>query len=210
MMASHSPSNYSKELPRVSEVVGEFFPFTNEKRSRYEGWLRGLGIKEGDYLEESQKVGTWVHENIEKAIKTGRVTKAKSRKAELVRQAIKFIKDHGLTPVSTELYVKTKWYQGTCDLVALDGDGKLVVVDWKTWGAARWRWKLDYSWKKPKDKLDKVRFQLSLYSYPTKAKYAYAVELRDDGYRAYHMEVMTRKSIKSLMEEYGKTFVRQD
>lgn len=203
------PKGYSKNLPRVSEVVSAFYPFAGDSLARYEGWLASHGIRKEDYLSESQTIGTWVHKKIEDAINgKAKVPSQRTRKAKLVSEAIRFLKDNGLSPVETEKYIRTKWYQGTCDLLAIDGDGRKVIVDWKTWGAAKWKWKLPYKYQKNAGKIAKVRFQMSLYSYGLKADYAYAVELRDDGYRAYKLELMDRKSVKSLMEEYGKTIVR--
>jgi len=51
-----------------------------------------------------------------------------------VRGALNFLDDFGLRLVASErvLVSKRHGYAGSCDAIALRGDGSLVVLDWKT------------------------------------------------------------------------------
>ena len=197
-----APSHYSAELPRVSTVVGAFYSFENTPQERFfKDWLKKHSITRDEYMDEAQRVGTLVHGKIEKYIKTGKLPK-RGRESKLVREAARFIDDLGLTELETEVYVRTKWYQGTCDLLAKSPDGQIVVADWKTWGAAKWKWKLNYDYRRNQGKIDKVRMQMSLYAMPLAATKCYGVELRDDGYHSYASEPYKPDFLINLLDQY--------
>ncbi len=58
-----------------------------------------------------------------------------------VRAALGFLRDKGLTLLAGEhlLVSHRHRYAGACDVATLRGDGRLVLVDWKTGSLARYR-----------------------------------------------------------------------
>jgi ATP-dependent exoDNAse (exonuclease V) beta subunit len=199
---SSTPSHYSKELPRVSSICEAFYKFNGTPEELFfENWLGKNGITREEYMEEACRAGTWVHNKVEQYVKTGKLPK-RGRESKLVREAARFIHDKELTELQPEVYVRTKYFQGTCDLMAKDKNGKVVIADWKTWGAAKWKWKLNYDYRRNQHKIDKVKFQMSLYSFGLHADKAYGVELRDDGYKAYYSKPYNEEFIENLMKAY--------
>lgn len=197
-----SPIHYSPELPRVSTIVGAFYSFDGTPQERFfKDWLKKNGITREEYMDEAVRVGSLVHGKIENYVKTGKLPK-RGRESKLVKEAARFIHDYQLTEMKTEVYVKTKWYQGTCDLLAKAPDGSTIVADWKTWGAAKWKWKLNYDYRRNQGKVDKVRMQMSLYAMPLNATKCYGVELRDDGYRSYASEPYKPEFLEALLDQY--------
>lgn len=198
------PTNYSVSLPRVSQIVEWKYPFAGYARKRFLEWLEANEILLEDYMEEASSWGTYVHKSLEDYL-DGIPFKWKKYKS-IVKWGIKFIKDTEIKKLHTEYYAKTKDYQWTIDLIA-EVDSEKWILDWKTYGLAKARWKLQSAYKKPYDKLKKARLQLSLYAYATWIKNIAVVELTEDGYHFHKLELMDKKEIEEIVKEFKFNYV---
>ena len=102
----------------------------------YEAWVRtALSLAKDrakDVREEGAKKGKEAHELIAKMLQGGDPLVPDSL-APAVRGAREFVADYGLSVVAIEVPVwhPTEQYAGTVDFVGRNGDGHLVVADWK-------------------------------------------------------------------------------
>jgi hypothetical protein len=194
------PSNYSEKLPRVSSIVEFFYPFTNESRSRFYDWLSLYKVMPSDYMHEASTWGTYVHSMLEKYMKWSKITLTKYK--GFIEWWIQFIKDFNINPLWMEVYIRTKKYQWTIDLIA-EIDWEKWVLDWKTWGLSKHKFNIPISaYKKPSDKLKKARLQLSLYALAKRIKNIWVIELTATGYHFHKLEIMPSKEINEMLKEY--------
>ena len=50
---SNNPTNYNKDVPRVSQIVEFVYPFIGESKDRFHSWLEKHQISLADYMKEA-------------------------------------------------------------------------------------------------------------------------------------------------------------
>lgn len=203
------PKEYSPTLPRVSSIVEFAYPFKGEDKERFLSWLWKKNIEFEDYMEEASYWGRYVHNALEKYIKTGEFTGKKYR--WYVLNGISFLKTGAYEVVETEHYVKGRDYQWTIDIIVRRvSDGKYWILDYKTYGLAKDKFGIEKVYRKPYDKLKKASLQLSLYSRIVKKykiEFIGIVELWEDYVFEHPLEFWEEEDIKKLIKEYKLSYI---
>lgn len=203
------PKEYSPTLPRVSSIVEFAYPFKGEDKERFLSWLWKKNIEFEDYMEEASYWGRYVHNALEKYIKTGEFTGKKYR--WYVLNGISFLKTGAYEVVETEHYVRGRDYQWTIDIIVRRvSDGKYWILDYKTYGLAKDKFGIEKVYRKPYDKLKKASLQLSLYSRIVKKykiEFIGIVELWEDYVFEHPLEFWEEEDIKKLIKEYKLSYI---
>lgn len=173
-----------------------------------------VALTEAYYLAVAQDLWTSIHKIIEDTINnTPNDTVIWGKYIWFIRSiesVVEYIqseyKDH--IPF-TEFFIidKKHRFQGTIDLILVnEREKKVVLFDWKTWGIAKVFFDLPDVYKKPYDKLKKLKLQLSLYaSYFIELWYEvelYGVRIREENYYIYPLEVIELASIEEIVNKY--------
>lgn len=202
---SNSPSNYAKNLPRVSAIVEYFYPFNWNARQRFYDWLLANDVDVNDYMKEASEGWTYVHKALEDYSNWKEFKWRKYK--EMVEAWIQFIKDSKLSTIHTEHYIRTEDYQGTIDLVA-EIDWKKWIVDFKTYWLAKYKfWLTIPPYKKPYDKLKKARLQLSLYAHAISIENIWVLELTNDWYHFHELELIPKETIDKMVFEFKYNYI---
>lgn len=201
---ANNPTNYKKDIPRVSNIVEFLFPFHWESQDRFHGWLERNQISLADYMEEASSWGTYVHSAMEAYWKTGKWRWKKYK--EIVANGIQFYKDFAVNLLEAEKYVSCKDYQGTMDAVA-EIHWEKWILDWKTYWLAKYKYWLEWVYRKPYDKLKKARLQLTLYARLIWIKNIWVVELERDNYHFHKLDLMEEKEIKEILLLYKNSYI---
>ena len=204
---ANSPSNYIPNLPRVSAIVEWVYPFIGESKDRFHGWLERNNISLEAYIKEASEGGTYVHKAMEDY---GNCVPFKWRKyRSIVLSGINWHKDYSPIKNKSEVYVKCKEYQWTLDRLC-SINWEWWIIDFKSYGLAKAKFKLPNVYKKPYDKLKKARLQLSLYNRALGYKYKLAVvELTPDGYHFHVLEQLPKEELDELLLLYKNSFIDQ-
>lgn len=201
------PSNYSAELPRVSQIVEYFFPFSWDWKQRFLNWLENKSILLTDYMEEASSGGTYVHSKLEDYMNWIEF-KGKKYKG-FVESWIQFLKDKWVVPIWMEVYFRTSKFQWTIDLI-WEIDWEKWILDWKTYWLAKYKFNLPIgAYKKPYDKLKKARLQLSLYAMVKRIKRIWVIELTPTGYHFHELTPYTRKELMWMVKEFTFHYIDQ-
>jgi len=196
-----NPKHYSKDVPRVSSIVGWMHPFEGtDWEAFFHKWLEGKWISVKEYMKEAENAGTFIHSKLEEFILTGRKYNW-SKYKQLLSNAFEFIEWMNLSKEKTEVYFCNNDYQGTVDCIA-NYNWKKYILDWKSWWIAREKFGLEVPNKKQTGKLEKAKLQLSLYAKHFKIKNIAVVELRSDWVKFHELERMSNKELNEIIEEY--------
>lgn len=201
---ANNPTNYKKDVPRVSQIVEFIFPFHWESKDRFHGWLERNQISLGGYMREASSWGTYVHLAMETYWKTWKWRWKKYK--EIVDNWIQFYNDFNVKLIEAEKYVVSKDYQWTCDAI-VDINWEKWLLDWKTYGLAKYKYWLEWVYRKPYDKLKKAKLQLTLYARLLWIKKIWVVELERDWYHFHPLELMQEKEIKEILLLYKNNFI---
>ena len=212
------PEWYKDWIDRVSNIVSFVYPFDGYTKNQYLQWLKKNGIDESDYMAEACDVGTFIHLQMENAIRNIELDKEHYLYNEHKNEI-----EYGLECLSlmrivwwnhklmTEVVIRDKYdrYQWTIDLVRIDEKNKKVwIYDWKTWWIAKKKFNLPNAHKKPYDKIKKVGLQLSLYAEYYRQK-GYSIEwlsvlrLHESGYYEYETKIYSMKEIDKILLDYS-------
>lgn len=160
------PTNYKKDIPRVSEIVSFYYPFEGTDKERwFRSWLLSHKGTYEAYMEEASRWGTYVHKKLEEYLKGMTQKNYKKEYASIVNQGKILLDSLWERNWETEVYFNEGRYQGTTDLIDRTN---FKVGDFKTWGLAKRRFGIpenEESYRVPKEKLTKATLQLSLYAY---------------------------------------------
>lgn len=200
--STNLPSNYSETIPRVSEIVSYFYPFS--QKDFFSQWLSEKWISYNEYMKEATDWWTYIHKKIEEYWETKKIPKTKNRYSYFVKNWISFLNDYNVEVVSQEEYIlSTKYnFQGTIDLIAKI-DWEDWLLDWKTYSLAKHKFNLDIKYSKPYTKLKKATLQLSLYALTKWIKNIWIIELAKDRYYFHKLKLMDKKVIIWLLKQYG-------
>lgn len=154
-------------------------------------------------MKEASTWGTYVHSALEDYMLEGEC--AVDEYSGWVNSGKQFLEDYSVKPIHVEHYVCCNEYQGTADLIA-EVSWEKYVLDWKNWGLAKAKFGIPQGeYRKPYDKLKKAQLQLSMYAVELGISKIAVIELREDGYYFYEMEVLSQEEIDKIIEEYKKT-----
>lgn len=197
------PPKYDPNIPRVSSIVERAFPFKGtEDEKRFHMWLRDKGVDLFDYMKEASTWGTYIHSMLESFCINKKIPRLKKEYKDIVMNGVLCIQEREITPIDNEVYIRTKKLQWTADLIA-NMDWKKRVMDWKSYGLAKYKFGLD-SWRynKPYSKLKKARLQLSIYAHALKIKNIAVIELDKNSYHFHELELMDKSEINQIIKEY--------
>jgi hypothetical protein len=155
-------------------------------------------------MKEASTWWTYVHLAMETYGKTGKWRWKKYK--EIVNNWIKFYEDYNVELLEAEKYVSCKQYQWTADAIAsIDGDKWLL--DWKTFGLAKYKYGLEGAYRKPYGKLKKAALQLTLYARLLWIKKIWVVELEKDWYHFHPLQLVDEKEIKEILLLYKNNYI---
>ena len=194
-----TPPKYTPDLPRVSQIVESVYPFIGNAKERFEDWLMANDIWVEEYMQEASEGGTYVHTAMEEYAKTWIWRWKKYKK--IVDAWIQFHKDTSIITLASEHYIRTSQYQGTIDRIA-EYNWEVWIIDWKTWSLAKDKFWLKNTYKKSYDKIKKTRLQLSLYAYAMWIKKIWVVELRNEWYYFYPLELIPLEEIEEILKQF--------
>lgn len=221
------PDNYKEWIERVSNVVEFVYPFEWEAKQRYLDWLfdnvpenrkRGFSINEDEYLEEAQKVWTFIHLQMEHYL-LWEPLDVDDILYELhideINHWIKYIDslDKDWRTFETEVYVcdEKNRFQWAMDVRAVHYEKKLIkLFDWKTWWIAKKRYGLPNNYAKPYSKLKKLTLQLSLYAETDRQKWytiewIYWVWLHESWAYEYSLTPMTTEELDEILLAFKRS-----
>lgn len=201
---ANNPTNYQKDVPRVSQIVEFLYPFHWESKDRFHSWLERYQISLNGYMKEASTWGTYVHLAMETYWKTWKWRWKKYK--EIVNNWIQFYNDFAVKLIEAEKYVVCKDYQWTCDAIA-EINGEKWILDWKTYWLAKYKYWLESTYRKPYDKLKKAKLQLTLYARLLWIKKIGVVELERDWYHFHPLELVDEKEIKEILILYKNNFI---
>ena len=190
------------DLPRVTSLVEFMYPFDDRF---FKSWLHEKEIDHSDYMELSCEWWTAIHQWVEDYLMKKRnkrqLMKDEPIYCDWISSGIDFIKDYKVKKAECEVYVKNNYYQWTADCICtINGDR--YVLDWKTFGLAKYIMIENKVTKPRKKKLEKVALQLSLYNVILKADKIAAVHLTPEWYWFYELDLVPMDDIKELIKKY--------
>lgn len=203
---SKLPSKYIDSLPRVSSIVEWKYPFGGEDRQRFLSWLQDKKVSYDEYMKEAYTWWTFVHKKLEDFAQLGKFYKW-NKYRWWIDAWMKFIHENITKVIGTEVYIRTKDYQGTIDLVA-EIDWVKYILDYKTYWLAKTKFNLENTYRKPYDKLKKARLQLSLYARALRINNIAVVELSSDWvYHLHKLEKYSTEDINLLLKEFNNNYI---
>ena len=195
------PKNYENWKSRVSDIVEFIYPFKNsEDERRFISWLNQKWIELEDYMKEASEWWTHIHKQIENFINSNKV-KVKKEYKDFYNNWIQWIEESGVVPIASEVYISTKDFQWTIDLI-WEIDWEKWILDFKTYWLAKYKFWLQNKYKKPYDKLKKAQLQLSLYWYAKNISNLWVIELTKDNYYFHKIDILPKKQIQKIIKEY--------
>lgn len=156
-----SYSRNGKEYVRVTSIIDKMFPFDKEF---FEKWCKKEGYDPEVVMNLSKVMGSKVS-NWFKAFFNGLEELAPipvGKQEEYLKAAVyNFLDEFELLDCERTVYSEKYAYAGTFDgMVRRKSDGKVFLVDFKTYGA--WN-KKKTEYKRPSEKIKKAKEQVSMY-----------------------------------------------
>ncbi len=157
-------------------------------------------------MKEASTWWTFVHKKLEDFINKWSIYKW-NRYKNYIWAWMKFLSEVPNKIIWTEVYIKTKDYQWTVDLI-WEIDGKKYILDWKTYWLAKDKFNLQSEYKKPYSKLKKAQLQLSLYARALRINNIWVIELSNDwNYHFHVLEKINNDDLKDLIYQFNNNYI---